>query len=203
MEVDSSSNLSSFLSFTAPFSRTDRREFCNQNREEQEESRGAACGGSTLNMCAHWEQQTKNNYSAANAACIPLKPLRAGQSQHCSVALTLFCHAALLALPSASPPLSLPHNHSLGVTLQSRQITSSTAFLQASPPICGNGSNLGITFTFEKKPLAQQQAQQTDINIYVHRFRKSHKCDHADWNTQQAKFSLKKCRNPWFDTRRC
>lgn len=147
-------------------------------------------------MCTHREQQTKNNDSAANAACIPLKPLRAGQSQCCSVALTLFCHAALLALPSASPPLSLPHNHRLGVTLQSRKKTSSTAFLHAPSLICGNGSNLGITFTFEKKPLAQQWAKQADINIYAYRFRKSHKCDHAGCHTEQTKFSLKKCRNP-------
>lgn len=59
-----------------------------------------------IERCSHRKQHSQNNYSADNTACNPFKPLEAERSEHSSMVLTLFCHAALLALPTASPPLS-------------------------------------------------------------------------------------------------
>lgn len=145
--------------------------------------------------CAHKAKHTKNNYSAANTACNPLKPHEAGQSQHSSMVLTLFCHAALLALPTASPPLfSAAQSQPGDDTEKPRDNFKYSIFYELSS-ICGRSSKPGTIFTFMRKAsllCIRQSRGYIFIFIYLSlRAKPVHKSDHRGWNVGQNDFSLK------------
>lgn len=118
----------------------------------------------------HKEKHPKNNYSAANTACNPLKPHEAGQSWHSSMVLTLFCHAALLALPTPSPPFFPVAQSQPGDDTEKLRdnfkYSISTSSLQSVVRI----QNAGHIYICKKVWSAFRQAKQGYTHIYIYIF---------------------------------